>query len=65
MLVVEFAWKDMGNPNDQWHVWKSAMVEYSWPKTKQNLYSGSDTIGYRFLYKTQTENMIYIHAKIQ
>lgn len=63
--IVEFAWKDMGNPNDQWHVWRSAAVEYYWPKTTQNLYSGSDTIGYRFRFKTHTENMIYIHAKVQ
>ncbi|MDF1498245.1 MAG: hypothetical protein P1P85_02735 [Patescibacteria group bacterium] len=63
--IIEFAWKDMANPNDQWHVWRSVAVEYYWSKTTQILYSGSNTIGYRFRYETYTENIIYIHAIVQ
>ena len=64
LTKVDFYWKDMSNPNDQWHHWRTANVEYYWPKTTQNLYSGSSSIGYKFVYKTYSDG-IYIHAIVQ
>ena len=33
LTKVNFYWKDMSNPNDQWHYWRTANVEYYWTKT--------------------------------
>lgn len=60
---MDFYWKDTSNPNDYWHLWRHAAVGY-WPKTSQNLYSGSNTIGYKFEFRQWTDYPLPIHIKI-
>jgi len=66
LTKVNFYWKDNSKPNDQWHSWRSAAVGYYplIPKTTQNLYSGSSSICYKFVYQTYS-NGIYVYAKVQ
>ncbi len=62
--AMTFYWKDMANPNDQWHEWRDASVGCYWPKTTQNLYSGSSTIGYKFAFQQWTSQMLPICIKV-
>ena len=46
---MTFSWTNNGGQT--WHKWRNAPVGFYWPKTKQNLYSGSSNIGYKFEFK--------------
>lgn len=46
---MTFSWTDNGGQT--WHEWRNAAVGFYWPKVKQDLYSGSSNIGYRFEFK--------------
>ena len=46
---MTFSWTDDGGQT--WHEWRNAAVGFYWPKVKQDLYSGSSNIGYRFEFK--------------
>ena len=64
LTKVNFYWKDLSNPNDPWHHWRSASVNYVWWTTTQNLYSGSSSIGYKFVYQTYTDaQCVYLKAQ--
>lgn len=62
--AMTFYWKDTANPNDQWHEWRDAAVGCYCPKTTQNLYSGSNTIGYKFAFQQWTRHMLPICIKV-
>lgn len=64
LVVVDFYWKDTAGDN-QWHHWRSASVNCYWPKTEQNLYSGSNTICYKFVYSQSTQYPIPIHIMVK
>jgi hypothetical protein len=49
VAAMTFSWTDNGGQT--WHEWRSAPVGYYWPKVKQDLYSGSSNIGYKFEFK--------------
>ena len=53
---MTFYWTDTSVPNRQWHAWRNAAVGFYWPKTVQNLYSGSDTIAYKFAFRASSIN---------
>ena len=46
---MTFSWTDNGGQT--WHEWRDAIVGLYWPKVKQDLYSGSSNIGYKFEFK--------------
>lgn len=64
LVVVNFYWKDTAGDN-QWHYWRSDSVNCYWPKVKQNLYSGSNTVCYKFVYKQWTQYPIPIHIMVR
>lgn len=64
LVSVSFYWKDTAGDN-QWHHWKDDTVRCYWPKTRQNLYSGSNTICYKFVYKQWTNYPIPIHIVVR
>ena len=47
--AMTFSWTNNGGRT--WHEWRDAAVGFYWPKVKQNLYSGSSNIGYKFEFK--------------
>ncbi len=49
VAAMTFSWTDNGGQT--WHEWRNAPVGYYWPKVKQDLYSGSSNIGYKFEFK--------------
>ena len=46
---MTFSWTNNGGQT--WYKWRNAAVGFYWPKTKQDLYSGSSNIGYKFEFK--------------
>lgn len=46
---MTFSWTN--DDGQTWHKWRNAAVGFYWPKTKQDLYSGSSNIGYKFEFK--------------
>lgn len=50
---MTFSWTD--NNGQTWHEWRNAAVGFYWPKVKQDLYSGSSNIGYKFEFKILSE----------
>ena len=46
---VTFFWTNNGGQT--WHKWRKAAVGFYWPKVKQDVYSGSSNIGYKFEFK--------------
>lgn len=64
LVAVSFYWKDTAGDN-QWHHWRDSTVHCYWPKTEQNLYSGSNTICYKFVYKQWTNYPIPIHIMVE
>lgn len=53
---MTFYWTDTSVPNHQWHEWRNTAVRFYWPKTTQNLYSGSNTIAYKFAFRASSIN---------
>lgn len=61
---VDLYWKDMSNPNDQWHWWKTMPVDYVLFKKSATLYSGNKNIGYKFVWKTYSDGIL-VFALVQ
>ncbi len=59
--AMSFYWTDNGGKT--WNLWRNAAVGY-WPKTTQNLYSGSTNIGYKFVFKVYNADYLTINVKI-
>lgn len=59
---MSFYWTD--NNAQTLHLWRKAAVGFYWPKTTENLYSGSTNIGYRFVFKSYQAPILTIHVKI-
>ena len=65
VAAMSFYYRDTSIPNDPWHWWRNAAVGYLWPKVAQSLYSGSDTIEYKFTFQQWTTPLMVIHVEIE
>jgi len=65
VAAMTFYWRDSSVPNDPWHSWRNAAVGFLWPKVEQSLYSGSNTIEYKFVFKQWTAVVLGIRVSIQ
>ncbi len=62
---MTFYWTDTSVSNHQWHAWRNACVGFYWPKTTQNLYSGSNTIAYKFGFRASSiDDVMPVRIKI-
>lgn len=62
---MTFYWTDTSVSNHQWHSWRNTGVGFYWPKTTQNLYSGSNTIAYKFAFRASSiDDVMPVHIKI-
>ena len=65
VAAMSFYYRDASVPNDSWHQWANSSVNYLWPKATQSLYSGSNTIQYKFVFQEWTTPAMSIHVEIQ
>lgn len=63
--TVEFYWKDTAVPNDPWHHWATKPIHCYWPRYKTTLYSGSNTIAYKFSVAHHSSTPIDIHIMVK